>query len=293
MTVAEISEQEAILELTQYTDPYCTWCWGTEPILRRIQETYGHQVRQRFVVGGLVEDMRKFFDAANNIGGAAWYIAVAGHWEEASSQHGMPVDGQVFYDQKNEVFSTYPACIAFKAAQFQGEDLAQRYLRRLREAAAAERLIIQQLEVQVRLAEEVGLNPTAFRSDILEGRAEEAFRADLRECRSAGVRAFPTFLIRKLASGDSVRLDGYRPFESFARAFRQLADTELREAPVRADDSSIHDFVRRYGKVAAREVSEVLLLPERTTCDRLDAMVAAGLIERHPAGNGFFYASVG
>jgi len=22
-----------IIEITQYTDPYCTWCWGSEPIV--------------------------------------------------------------------------------------------------------------------------------------------------------------------------------------------------------------------------------------------------------------------
>ena len=24
---------EWIIEITQYTDPYCTWCWGSEPII--------------------------------------------------------------------------------------------------------------------------------------------------------------------------------------------------------------------------------------------------------------------
>ena len=28
-------------ELVQYTDPYCTWCWGTEPILRKVEEVFG------------------------------------------------------------------------------------------------------------------------------------------------------------------------------------------------------------------------------------------------------------
>jgi len=285
----ETTNKEPILELVQYTDPYCTWCWGAEPIVRRIQETYGDQVRQRFVAGGLVRDMREFFDAANHIGGANWYVGVAQHWDEASARHGMPVDGQVFYDQKDEVFSTYPACIAFKAAQLQDERLAQRYLRRLREAAAAERMIIKHLDVQVQLAEEVGLDPTKFRADIDAGRAEEAFKADLLECRAASIRSFPTFLIQDLVSGANRALGGYQPFESFARAFRQLAGARLREIPIQTDDDSIYAFIRRYGKVAVREVAEVFRLTEEAVCNRLERLVGAGLIKRQVAGNGFFY----
>ena len=58
-----------IIEIVSYTDPYCTWCWGSEPILRKIQEVYGEQVRLRFVMGGLVEDMQKFSDPGAGIGG--------------------------------------------------------------------------------------------------------------------------------------------------------------------------------------------------------------------------------
>lgn len=52
----------SVLEIVSFTDPYCTWCWGSEPILRKIQEVYRTQVSIRFVMGGLVEDMRNFSD---------------------------------------------------------------------------------------------------------------------------------------------------------------------------------------------------------------------------------------
>lgn len=283
------TRSDSILELIQYTDPYCTWCWGAEPILRRIHETYGDQVRQRFVVGGLVRDMREFLDAANNIGGAQWYVGVAKHWDEASARHGMPVDGRVFYDQKDEVFSTYPACIAFKAAQFQDNGLSTRYLRRLREGAAAERLIIQRVDVQTQLAEEIGLDPVKLRKDICTGKAEEAFQADLRECRAARINSFPTFLIRSVVTGASIALDGYRRFQSFAEAFHQIVGGRLRERHISVDDDGILDFVRRYGKVAAREVAEVFGLTDEDSRRHLARLTGEQLIEQQTAGNGIFY----
>ncbi len=65
---------------------------------------------------------------------------VAEHWVDASRRHKMPVDEQIFFDIKDDVFSTHPACIAFETAKLQSEEMGKRYLRRLREAAAAERL---------------------------------------------------------------------------------------------------------------------------------------------------------
>jgi len=47
---------ESQIEIVEFTDPYCTWCWGSEPVLRHAQEAYGDQLRVRFVMGGLVED---------------------------------------------------------------------------------------------------------------------------------------------------------------------------------------------------------------------------------------------
>ena len=73
-----------------------------------------------------------------------------------------------------------------------------RYLRRLREGAAADGLAIHREDVQARLAQEVGLDGERLVRDI-HGAAPTAFRKDLEACRGRGVRGFPTFLIRNAA----------------------------------------------------------------------------------------------
>lgn len=120
------------IHITEYTDPYCTWCWGSEPILRRIETAYGNQVRISFVMGGLVADIDQFYDPVNRIGGEGWREAVATHWLQASARHGMPVDVRIFTEFSSDFRSTYPANIAVKAAELQGEVLAHRFLRRIR-----------------------------------------------------------------------------------------------------------------------------------------------------------------
>ena len=57
------------LELLAFTDPVCTWCWGSEPVLRKLRRWYGDQLHIRYLMGGLVEDIRTFYDRANAIGG--------------------------------------------------------------------------------------------------------------------------------------------------------------------------------------------------------------------------------
>jgi predicted DsbA family dithiol-disulfide isomerase len=69
----------------------------------------------------------------------------------------MPVKVNGFKLFTEETPSTYPMNIAFKAAQFQSNDLARKFLRRMREAVAAEALNANKTEVLIELAGECGL----------------------------------------------------------------------------------------------------------------------------------------
>ena len=279
--------ERSVLEIISFTDPYCTWCWGAEPILRKIQEVYGTQVSIRFVMGGLVEDIRNFSDPGAGIGGAQWYRQVAEHWAEASRRHRMPVDVEVFSDIRDDVFSTYPACVAFEAATLQNEDLGKCYLRRLREAAAAERSAIQHTDVQVALAAEVGLDRERFVASIHTGQAEQAFRDDLAECLQRGVRGFPTFLVRGF--GEEVLLRGYTPYQTFDRWFREFSKHQLTQRTLHAHPSHVFDFISRYGKVAPMEVACVYDMAFEDAQTLLHHMAENGLVSEQPVGNGAFY----
>ncbi len=276
------------LEIISYTDPYCTWCWGSEPILRKIQEVYGQQVHISFVMGGLVEDMRKFNDPGAGIGGKMWYKQVADHWLEASDRHKMPVDEQIYYDIKDEVFSTYPACIAFEAARLQNEETGIRYLRLLREGAAAERKEIQRLEVQVQLAEEVGLNTRQFITDIENGKARKLFQNDLHECRKKGVRGFPTFLIR--SSEGEILLRSYTSYQTFESRLQELSRDKLQKKVLIGESTQVFDFISRYGKTAIIEIATVFDLDFQKAEKLLAGMAVKGLIVEEKAGNGFLYS---
>lgn len=281
-----------VLELTIYTDPYCTWCWGSEPVLRKIQEVYGDQVRLIYKMGGLVKHTSKFKDPLNNIGGPDIHRQIAEHWRQAAQRHGMPVDADIFIDLKNEFRSTWPACIAFKAAELAQPELAGRYLRRLREAAAAEHMAINRLEVQADLAEEVGLDRERFLEEISNDNAEWAFRADLAECEANHITGFPAYEIH-VPGGEEMAMFGYYNFAAIDSTFQRLAGDRLKPREIVADDESIVGFARKYGKVAPREVSEVFSLKMSEARERLDRLVSEGKLSKQQAGSGWFYLPPG
>lgn len=282
-----MSKDRAVLEIIEYTDPYCTWCWASEPVLRKISEVYDGQVRIDFVMGGLVKDIKQFYDAANDIGGDNWYASVASHWLEASKRHGMPVDERIWYDIKDEFVSTYPACLAFKAAQIQDDDLAKEFLRKMRESAAAGRKSIHRIEVQARLAEDTGLDSEKFIKDAAGNAANEAFEQDLQQCLSMGVRGYPTFLIKN-RDGDQRLMPGYHQYDAMLTIMHDLAKGQLVSIKLTPDEAGIMEFISKYKKVTPKEISVVFDITTDETMKTISILENKNQITIKAAGNGHF-----
>ena len=277
-----------MIELIEFTDPYCTWCWGSEPILRRIQETYGEQVSLRFVMGGLTDNADQVHDPANGIGGSDWKRQIAAHWVDASNRHGMPVDISQFAE-KVAPKSTYPANIAYEAAKLQDPILADRYLRRLREAAATESRSIHLAEVQADIAEEIGLDRVRFITD-LTGPARQAFADDQRICHEYGAHGFPTFLIR--TNGRERLMRGYNRFPTFSAAFDSLVGEPLIKQRITISEEAVLGFINKYGSAATREVVEVFSCSVADADLILHELVSKGQIEARAAGTGTLYRAI-
>lgn len=262
-----------MIQITQYTDPYCTWCWGSEPIFRHLQEAYGERLSVRFVMGGLVEDSKSFADPANGIGGRNWLEPIAAHWSEASARHGMPVEVTGFL--KTAFTSTWPSNIAYEAAKMQDAAAADRYLRRLREAVATEGEDISRRAVLSSVALEVGLDIDRFESDF-DGQARDEFARDRLECLRRGVSGFPAFLVRV---GDRERLlSGYRTFGQITHVIDMLAGHEVERRSSHFEDPAVLDFVEKYDSAAVREVSEVFHVSDDAAKAALERLLAGGSI---------------
>lgn len=280
------------IEILAFTDPVCTWCWGSEPVLRQLEAWYGDSVHIRYVMGGLVEDIRAFHDRANDIGGDPELsnAQIGRHWLEASERHGMPVRTEGFRLFTAETISTYPQNIAFKAAELTNSNLAARYLRRIREASAAEARETGRQEVLIELASEIGLDIATFIGHLNDGSAERAFREDLEMTRSYGVRGFPTFLFRY--GSKELMLRGYQSIRSMQAIIDTLSGGTLQIKLPEKSAENILEFIRSYSRAAPVELSAVFDLTAAQLGVILEKLEKEGRIRRVAAGNGCFWESL-
>jgi len=229
------ADTDPTVTLTQFTDPMCTWCWGSEPIVRHLETVYGEQLEFRFVMGGLIEDFDEFYDAANDISEPS---EVGPHWAEAAERHGMPVDTTIF--EEDPAQSTYPASVAYVAARQQDHTRSHRYLRQLREAYATQVRNINRREEQIDIAQSVGLDVQRFSTSLDDGSARAAFEEELSRTRAAGVRAFPTYRIEG-PEGER-QLSGFQTFEELEGQLDAVAPSLEASSP--PPDTGVRRSVR-------------------------------------------------
>jgi len=285
-------EVTPLIEIIEFTDPVCTWCWGSEPVLRKLETHYGDQLRIGYVMGGLVKDIREFYDNYNGIGGDAEKSnnQIIKHWLEASERHGMPVKSEGFRLFSNEYPSTYPQNIAYKAAQMEDQNLADRFLRRIREASAAEARQTSQLEVLIELAAEVGLDVAAFIERFNDGSAEAAFEKDLQTTAEFGAQGFPTFLVKYGEKG--ILLRGYQRYATFQAVIKTLAGETIQEHAPEKSEEKVLAFIEKQGRVAPVEIQTAFDISDAEQQSFIDFLLSKHLISLSPAGNGWFIQRV-
>lgn len=180
---AVIQTENKPVKIIYYTDPICSSCWGIEPQLRKLKLEYGDYFEIDYRMGGLLPDW------SYNSGGISKPSDVAHHWDEASLHYEMPIDGDVWLEDPLD--SSYPSCIAMKAAQMQNKEKAIHFMRILREKLYLEKKNIAKWKNIEEAAKLANLDIEKLKADYDD--AEELFQADLDYGKKLGVRGFPTF----------------------------------------------------------------------------------------------------
>jgi len=235
------------------TDPACVWSWASEPAVRALMVEFGEDLDWTFVMGGLAREFPP--------------EGLGGHWMDAAAESGMPTDPRVW--GQGPMKSSYPACMAVRAAAAQASDGGYRYLRTLREGIFCFRRKLDGGEALAEVARGVGLDVERFTIDLASNATVEAFGADLEEARDVPDVArradqvscstavgeervtFPT--LRFEGDAGEVRwVCGFRGVEAYREA--------VLGAGARASSEprpGVLDAVRRFGPMAAPEVAAV------------------------------------
>jgi 2-hydroxychromene-2-carboxylate isomerase len=131
---------------------------------------FGDEVPTTYVMGGLAREIDPPYEGRML------------EWLEHADRSAMPVDPRLWYE--GPIRSTYPACMAVKAAAEQGAEAAARYLRALREGLMCFRRKLDVTEALVEEARAAGLDAARFRVALGSHAIVEAFGADLDEARA-------------------------------------------------------------------------------------------------------------
>jgi protein-disulfide isomerase-like protein with CxxC motif len=253
-------------EVIEYTDPGCSWAWGSEPKLRLLRSRYGDRLSWRRVMGGLFGDMRNHnpeFDAE------ALAPHFARYWEVVSQSTGMPYPSPLGW----VYWSTEPSCRAVKAAERQGEEVASEVLRRLREATfvfgeppdTTERIVAALRGVR-------GVDVGRLVADLEDPEVEEAYRTDWEETRdpneyvrrlaeegddAAGAKfteghwryVFPTLIFRGPEGERTV--PGWKPYEEYVQALEAVAPGVTADP---GTDPTVEEALAETGSLAEPEL---------------------------------------
>lgn len=226
----------AVVRVICLTDPADAASWAAEPARRRLEVEFGDEVRITYVMSGLAREV-------------ADPTAHARAVLDAAASSGMPADARLWLGGAGgrAPTSSYPACLAVKAAAEQGLDGP--VLRRLREGFLVDRRAQDTTDALLAAVRGVpGLDLDRFAVDLRSNAIVEAFGADLDVARERE-RPLPSWRV-----GDRW-LEG----ETGIAALREAA-LAAGAAPVGALPTA-EEAVRRLGRVATAEVAAACDLP--------------------------------
>ena len=275
--------------ITNVTDPVCPWCWGEEPFFRKLETHFPGLIAWHNVMGGLVEDMNKNKPA--DIDTDTYYNKenkdFITHCLETAEKHGMPIRTEGFNLFSETENSSFPLCIAFKAAQIANAEKADLFLYNLRAAAMAEaRQAIAEAEL-IAIADESGIDIAAFLDPLSDGSAEKAFWQDVEEAKSLKVEVFPTFVFEY--EGKRMPLKNFRDYNTMAAMIKAISGGKLLPQAVRFSSEALLELMETHPRLSAEEVKEAFdfaSLPDMEAA--IAPLLASGELLKQPADNSYF-----
>ena len=228
---------------------------------------YGENLKVTYKMGGQFESLQGWMDeyGVDERTTVDWI-------RESIELTNMPVRPDYYF--RTGATSSYPACLAFKAAQLQSEGLAARYLRLMMEAFGLECRPATDDEL-IRLAEEVGLNGSHVKKDFHSEAVAKAFDADVDEMHRSGVN-FLSLLIRNRDGRQVVKGEVFT-----AKPFETIIDDLVPGLPKRSP-ADILEYVEHHRALTpAHEIAEVFRIPDGDAHHRLEKLAAGGLLTAH------------
>nr|WP_294782164.1 DsbA family protein [uncultured Flavobacterium sp.] len=271
-----IKTENKPIKIIYYTDPICSSCWGIEPQLRKLKVEYGDYFEIDYRMGGLLPNW------SYNSGGISKPSDVAHHWDEASLYYEMPIDGDVWLEDPLD--SSYPSCIAMKAAQVQSAERAVKFMRILREALYLDKKNITKWENIAEAAKLAGLDVEKLKADY-EGNAKKLFEVDLNLAKSLGVRGFPTLFFSD-GNNNQLTVYGSKPYASYENALLVLFSDAKKKKFSSENPLALFEI---FPTLAPKEYAVILDISDAQAKDILEKLYKERKLDKKTIKNGSLY----
>ncbi len=229
-------------------------------MIRKLTVDFSGTLSWTFVMGGLAREYHEQDRAA-----------VAFHWLDVAEWGGVPMDPRLW--NEGPIGSTYPVCMAAVAAAEQGAEQAAAYLRAAREGLMCFRRKLDTTEALVEEARRAGLDVGRFRVDLGSNAIVERFGADLDVVREipAEARGAPGAVVEGHDGGERLTFpslcftgeDGADRWVFGVGEYERYREAAEAAGAARTDGPppGVLEALRRFGRMATREVAEVCGLP--------------------------------
>lgn len=275
--------------ITNVTDPVCPWCWGEEPYFRKLETHFPNLIIWRNVMGGLIEDMNKNKPA--DMDATAYYNkenkGFINHCLETAERHRMPIKVEGFNLFSETENSSFPLCIAFKAAQMANAEKADLFLYNLRAAVMAEARQAISVTELIAIADESGIDIAAFLDPLNDGSAEKAFWKDVEEAISMKVEVFPTLVFEY--EGKKMPLKSFRDYNTMAAMIKAVSGGKLLPQAVTYSPEALFELMETHPRLAAEEIKEAFDFADIEAMETAIApLLNTGELIKQPADNSYF-----
>jgi len=275
-----------MVTVSYHTDPVCPWSWAAEPTVRKLMTAFGDSVRWRWVMAGLAREIEPAQEAR-----AAQIQA----WLRVSEQTGAPLDPLLWVD--GPLQTSYPACMAVKAAQEEAADGGYAYLRRLREGVMCRRRKLDTVEALVEEARGAGLDVERFRLGLRSHAITEAFGADIeatdalageaadpagRASVARGGVPLPTAVFE--GGGGRVIVSGAVAFDAYREAAAACGAEPLGDGAL-----GVEQALARFGRLTTQEVEVLCELPGPRAAAELWRLAEAWKVRAVPVLTGHLW----
>lgn len=247
------------LEVVFLEDPACSWCWAFQPVETTFLFEWGEQLRWRMVMAGLRD---------HPVPNASLIVQ---HWQTGADVSGMPFEPEIW--QSHILQSTFVACRAVKAVAVRSEEAARHLLRRIREAFYVEQKKIDDLEVILELAKELGLSSEDIIEQLSNGRADALFDSDREDGSRCGF-GFPTIVIRRPTMEDPKVLQGSVPYRELLDGLYAMGVNHKSRKRFRGTDSDWRRLLELQPRITMAELQMVTNMKPSAIESRLKTLGA-------------------